>query len=516
MADYYPLLSRAVANLSESTPETRGAIYDRARAALTTQLRSADPPVSEDIIDAELASLSDAVSRIEAEAAGPTAQRPPQAPETPAPNAGPTLQGASAPQAPVQPPRPRAPIITPPPPRAPITPQPAPSEMPAGAADGEASPARTAPDLARPVKPPLQPPPMDARSATDAESLPPDWAPGKPEQARATTPPPVPPLPPSSRAGPTGAAPGSPTGSPTGSPGYPVSAGPSAAQAGARAGTPQDAGRPAAPVGATRPRGRRRLVVAGSLAVFALAAGIIGFLSWSWRAPPDTFVAGAVQRPSPQTPSAPGGAPEPASPPQTARDTTPPPPSAEPEIAVAQRAALLVQAPTPDNARAVQTYVGTVVWSAPSVNRGAGEPLTFTVRADINIPDAGLRAEVTMEKNTDAALPASHTLTWRFQRSEDSPISPISDIGSLQMRDENSQGTEPLASAQARITSDIYIIALAAPETLAETNIDTMRKRGWFDLPLRLENGNLAQITMEKGRSGQRILTQAFDIWEKN
>ena len=34
MADYYPLLSRAIAGLPENTPETRRAIYDRARVVL--------------------------------------------------------------------------------------------------------------------------------------------------------------------------------------------------------------------------------------------------------------------------------------------------------------------------------------------------------------------------------------------------------------------------------------------------------------------------------------------------
>ena len=34
MADFYPILARAVAGLSETSPEARRAIYDRARAAL--------------------------------------------------------------------------------------------------------------------------------------------------------------------------------------------------------------------------------------------------------------------------------------------------------------------------------------------------------------------------------------------------------------------------------------------------------------------------------------------------
>lgn len=67
MADYLPLISRAVANLQSDTPESRRAIYERARAALDHQLRSLDPPLSEDAIAQERVSLDDAIARVEAE-----------------------------------------------------------------------------------------------------------------------------------------------------------------------------------------------------------------------------------------------------------------------------------------------------------------------------------------------------------------------------------------------------------------------------------------------------------------
>ncbi len=47
MADYHPLIRRAVDGLSENKPDLRQAVYERARAALLHQLRSLDPPLSE-------------------------------------------------------------------------------------------------------------------------------------------------------------------------------------------------------------------------------------------------------------------------------------------------------------------------------------------------------------------------------------------------------------------------------------------------------------------------------------
>ena len=66
MADYYPLIARAVEGLSQQNPEARRAVYERARRALTSQLRSLHPPLSEAEIDHETAALEGAIGRLEA------------------------------------------------------------------------------------------------------------------------------------------------------------------------------------------------------------------------------------------------------------------------------------------------------------------------------------------------------------------------------------------------------------------------------------------------------------------
>ena len=63
--------------------------------------------------------------------------------------------------------------------------------------------------------------------------------------------------------------------------------------------------------------------------------------------------------------------------------------NAAPSIAVAQRAALLVDAP--EDPQRVRTYVGTVVWHLDSVSPGGGQPLASAVKADVDIPDAKLK-----------------------------------------------------------------------------------------------------------------------------
>src|SRR6476646_468641 len=85
MADYYPLVAKAVAGLEKNTGEGRRLLYERARSALVAQLRGMnDPPLTEAEITRERLALEEAIRKVAAEAArrGRDAPRP-EAPATP-------------------------------------------------------------------------------------------------------------------------------------------------------------------------------------------------------------------------------------------------------------------------------------------------------------------------------------------------------------------------------------------------------------------------------------------------
>jgi pyruvate/2-oxoglutarate dehydrogenase complex dihydrolipoamide acyltransferase (E2) component len=115
MADYYPLVAKAVAGLEKNTGEGRRLLYERARSALVAQLRGMnDPPLTEAEITRERLALEEAIRKVEAEAArrGRDAPRPeppapkPEAEATPPPPAKPA--SAPAPDRAAAPLRPRS------------------------------------------------------------------------------------------------------------------------------------------------------------------------------------------------------------------------------------------------------------------------------------------------------------------------------------------------------------------------------------------------------------------------
>src|SRR5437667_863616 len=57
MADYHPLIARAVAGLEKNNGENRRALYERARGALLAQLRSVTPALNESDITRERLAL---------------------------------------------------------------------------------------------------------------------------------------------------------------------------------------------------------------------------------------------------------------------------------------------------------------------------------------------------------------------------------------------------------------------------------------------------------------------------
>jgi hypothetical protein len=83
MADYYSVISRAVAALETNTFEDRRAIYNRTRAVQSYQLGKR--PFDKKDFDRERSLLEDAISRVETEATSKriTTETPPKAPVQP-------------------------------------------------------------------------------------------------------------------------------------------------------------------------------------------------------------------------------------------------------------------------------------------------------------------------------------------------------------------------------------------------------------------------------------------------
>jgi hypothetical protein len=152
------------------------------------------------------------------------------------------------------------------------------------------------------------------------------------------------------------------------------------------------------------------------------------------------------------------------------------------------------------------------VWSiVPPV---PGQPATMAVKADADIPDLKLHAAMTLRKNTDPTLQATHTIDLKFTPTDGAPIAGFKDVGLPQMRKLDSTASETLNSVRVKISDDYFLIALAKSDTDSPRNLELMKSDAWFDFPLLLNDNRIAKLVFQKSEEGQQMLEKAFEAWK--
>ncbi len=81
------------------------------------------------------------------------------------------------------------------------------------------------------------------------------------------------------------------------------------------------------------------------------------------------------------------------------------------------------------------------------------------------------------------------------------------------MRREDLPNGDRLAAVAVPIASGYWLVGLARGEKDVQYNLDLMRSRGWFDVPIQLGDGRIAKLTFEKGAPGERALQDVSSGW---
>jgi hypothetical protein len=81
-------------------------------------------------------------------------------------------------------------------------------------------------------------------------------------------------------------------------------------------------------------------------------------------------------------------------------------------------------------------------------------------------------------------------------------------------QDEQARGT-PLAGLAVKVTNGFFLIGLSADDTDVQRNVQLLKDRSWFDIPIVYTNGSRAILAMEKGPARDRAFGEAFAAWEK-
>ncbi|WP_436638881.1 hypothetical protein [Microbaculum sp. FT89] len=499
MADFVSVLRRAVANLENNTEAARHAIYDKARAALRAQLEAIDPPLGPDDIARQIQSLDGAVGELEAEfAPQPTPLEAHEAFQS-AVSESESLGGAASTAA-----REARKTLD----RIDGDGRDEEARRGAGPA-GNAPPERREPSLGAPQGAPRPPAPVSTpASGAPAPAAAPRPPARKPEAPKPASPaaaaPPRAPVPPPPPAG-----------------------GPARQPAAPRQAPPPASGRQAPPAADLYDEdddiergGSGRFVAWGILLL--VVVGIVGVGFWQRDALMNMMASVSGSQDTTETAGngkiadrVPGNG-QPAAEPGTGQPAAAPeapvqqPPSADAEGARVAQALLIEESAggvTPAN-----TLGGSVDWTLVDDTEAIGGA-EKVIRGDVNVPERDLKVTVTVRRNKDQALPASHLIELVFQTGPAFTHEGIASIPGLIMKATPRSTGQPLVGAVVPVMDNYFLIGLSQTEIDQERNVQEITSRDFIDIPVSYKDGGRAVLSLAKGESGKAIFEEAFATW---
>ena len=71
------------------------------------------------------------------------------------------------------------------------------------------------------------------------------------------------------------------------------------------------------------------------------------------------------------------------------------------------------------------------------------------------------------------------------------------------------------AGAAVKVLNGYFMIALSNADPDKERNMQLLKERGWFDVPVVYGNNRRAILAIEKGTPGERAFAEAFKAWKQ-
>lgn len=168
---------------------------------------------------------------------------------------------------------------------------------------------------------------------------------------------------------------------------------------------------------------------------------------------------------------------------------------------------LLLEASSDGRTGAVP-FSGTVDWA-----KGEDELGQPTLVGKASIPARALNVSVTIRKNTDPSLPASHLMEVNFDVSDTFVGGSISSLPGVLLKNEELVPGTPLVGASARIVGNSFLFALSSSPDDETANVNLLENRRWLDLAIVYGTGRNAILTLEKDSEADALFKEVFAAW---
>jgi hypothetical protein len=157
-------------------------------------------------------------------------------------------------------------------------------------------------------------------------------------------------------------------------------------------------------------------------------------------------------------------------------------------------------------------YAGTVTWHLDP-GAGSGPNAAAAIKCDVEI-DKQMNATLSLRRNIDTEMPASHIMEVKFNWPDDAGHSSgVDTLKGVSMKAVESARGAPLSAMTAKVTPKFFMVALSASDVDLKRNVLLLKGKEWLDIPIVYNGGSRAVLAIEKGADGERAFKDAFAAW---
>ncbi len=186
--------------------------------------------------------------------------------------------------------------------------------------------------------------------------------------------------------------------------------------------------------------------------------------------------------------------------------------AATPSVAVGQRAIFYEER---TSAAQGSAEAGSIVWSTVQESPGGDLPPEPAIRAEATIPGKDIQLRMTIRRNGDQTLPASHIIEMIFLTPEGFEGGAISNVSRIAFKETEQAPGNPLIGIPAKIADGFFLIALGDAPAEVEANTTLLRRQSWVDIPIVYQSGRRALLSLEKGIPGDRVFQEVLRAWDE-
>lgn len=158
---------------------------------------------------------------------------------------------------------------------------------------------------------------------------------------------------------------------------------------------------------------------------------------------------------------------------------------------------------------------GSTVWSLVQESPGGDQPPEPAIRADASIPGKDIQLRMTIRRNGDPTLPASHIVELIFLTPDNFEGGVIDNLLRMTMKETEEATGNPVLGVPAKIGAGFFLIALADGKAEMEANMQLFRRMKWIDIPIVYGSGRRALMTLERGLPGDKVFEDALRAWSQ-